>query len=151
MLFAFCCGAIVANIYYAQPIIELIAPGMEPVVTPVSIGQYRWLSESAALRVSSDVDALLERAGVQRKIRLRVPHFIAVGPILQSTDLIATVPQRLAERIEAPFGLATSAHPARLPDIAINLFWHAKYHRDPANLWLRQLLVELFADAPSPV
>ncbi|MBX8496301.1 MFS transporter [Pseudomonas cichorii] len=26
MLFAFCCGAIVANIYYAQPIIDLIAP-----------------------------------------------------------------------------------------------------------------------------
>lgn len=26
MLFAFCCGAIVGNIYYAQPIIELIAP-----------------------------------------------------------------------------------------------------------------------------
>ncbi|OBS38576.1 MFS transporter [Pseudomonas syringae pv. syringae] len=26
VLFAFCCGAIVANIYYAQPIIELIAP-----------------------------------------------------------------------------------------------------------------------------
>lgn len=26
LLFAFCCGAIVANIYYAQPIIELIAP-----------------------------------------------------------------------------------------------------------------------------
>ncbi|UZE31670.1 MFS transporter [Pseudomonas asplenii] len=28
MLFAFCCGAIVANIYYAQPIIELIAPDL---------------------------------------------------------------------------------------------------------------------------
>lgn len=26
LLFAFCCGAIVANIYYAQPIIEMIAP-----------------------------------------------------------------------------------------------------------------------------
>lgn len=26
LLFAFCCGVIVANIYYAQPIIELIAP-----------------------------------------------------------------------------------------------------------------------------
>ncbi|WP_354005225.1 MFS transporter, partial [Pseudomonas mediterranea] len=26
LLFAFCCGAIVANLYYAQPIIELIAP-----------------------------------------------------------------------------------------------------------------------------
>ncbi|WPO97727.1 MFS transporter [Pseudomonas sp. HR96] len=28
LLFAFCCGAIVANIYYAQPIIDLIAPSL---------------------------------------------------------------------------------------------------------------------------
>jgi DNA repair exonuclease SbcCD nuclease subunit len=42
-------------------IIELSTPGMEPVVTPVSIGQYRWLAESATLRVASDVEALLER------------------------------------------------------------------------------------------
>jgi predicted MFS family arabinose efflux permease len=28
LLFAFCCGAIVANIYYAQPIVELIAPDL---------------------------------------------------------------------------------------------------------------------------
>lgn len=27
-LFAFCCGAIVANLYYAQPIVELIAPDL---------------------------------------------------------------------------------------------------------------------------
>ncbi|RJX74120.1 MFS transporter [Pseudomonas sp. LS-2] len=32
LLFAFCCGAIVANLYYAQPIVELIAPdlGLSP-------------------------------------------------------------------------------------------------------------------------
>jgi predicted MFS family arabinose efflux permease len=28
LLFAFCCGAIVANIYYSQPILELIAPAV---------------------------------------------------------------------------------------------------------------------------
>ena len=55
--------------------------------------------------------------------------------------------QRLADRIQEPFGLATSPHPARLPDIAINLFWHAKFNRDPGSLWLRQLLVALFSDA----
>ncbi len=79
-------------------------------------------------------------------MRLRVPHFVAVGPILQNTNLIATVPERFSEPIEEPFGLASSPHPARLPDIAINLFWHAKFNRDPANLWLRQLMVDLFAD-----
>ncbi|AKS05531.1 MFS transporter [Pseudomonas trivialis] len=39
MLFAFCCGAIVANIYYAQPIIELIAPdvGLTPAMASLIV------------------------------------------------------------------------------------------------------------------
>ena len=93
------------------------------------------------------MDALLERAGVKRKLRLMLPHFIAVGHVLQTTDLIATLPERFADRCESPFGLVTSPHPASLPDIAINLFWHAKFNRDPANMWIRQLIVELFADS----
>ena len=46
----------------------------------------------------AEIDELLERAGVKRRMRLVVPHFIAVGHILQSTDLIATLPERFAER-----------------------------------------------------
>ncbi|MBO0493426.1 MFS transporter [Pseudomonas sp. Marseille-Q1929] len=39
MLFAFCCGAIVANIYYAQPVIELIAPdiGLTPAMASLIV------------------------------------------------------------------------------------------------------------------
>mgnify|MGYP001071813546 CR=1 FL=1 len=117
--------------------------------SPMSLRQFSELEHVGVLSANtghSDIDGLLERAGVKRKMRLKVPHFIAVGPILQSTNLIATVPQRLADRIQGPFGLSTSPHPARLPDIAINLFWHAKFNRDPGNLWLRQLFVELFSD-----
>lgn len=93
-----------------------------------------------------DIDTLLDRAGVGRNIRLRVPHFVAIGHILASTDMIATVPERLAERIAGPFGLRAVAHPAPLPEIAISLFWHARVHGDPANRWLRRLIVSRFAD-----
>ncbi|MBD8576080.1 MFS transporter [Pseudomonas syringae] len=39
LLFAFCCGAIVANIYYAQPIIALIAPdlGLSPTLASLIV------------------------------------------------------------------------------------------------------------------
>lgn len=39
MLFAFCCGAIVANIYYAQPVIDLIAPdiGLTPAMASLIV------------------------------------------------------------------------------------------------------------------
>jgi len=79
-------------------------------------------------------------------VKLKVPHFVAIGHILQSTDLIATVPERLAERMADPFGLTHLPHPVRLPRIAINLFWHAKYHKDPANQWLRTLVFDLHSD-----
>lgn len=90
------------------------------------------------------VDELLLRSGVERIVRLTVPHYVSVGHILRGSDLIATVPKRLADRLVEPFGLAEVPHPAKLPDVAINVFWHAKYHRSPANRWLRGVVFELF-------
>ena len=90
------------------------------------------------------VDELLLRSGVERTVRLTVPHYVSVGHILRGSDLIATVPKRLADRLVEPFGLAEVPHPAKLPDVAINVFWHAKYHRSPANRWLRGVVFELF-------
>jgi len=92
------------------------------------------------------VDELLQRSGVSRNVRLTVPHYVSVGHILRGSDLIATVPERMASRLIEPFGLAKVPHPAKLPDVAINVFWHAKYHRSPANRWLRGVVFELFGD-----
>lgn len=91
------------------------------------------------------VDEILKRSGIDRRIALTVPHFVAVGHILQATDLVATVPERFAERMTAPFALASVAHPAKLPEVAINVFWHGKFHRDAANQWLRTLIFDQFA------
>lgn len=92
------------------------------------------------------VDEILDNHSPQRRVKLKVPHFVAIGHILQSTDLIATVPERLAERMVQPFDLKHLPHPVELPRIAINVFWHAKYHKDPANQWLRNLVIDLHAD-----
>jgi len=91
------------------------------------------------------VDELLDRGGVKRRVRLTVPHYVALGHILQASDMVATVPALLAEKLTGPFELAAVPHPAQLPEIAINLFWHAKYHRDPANQWLRGLIFQIFS------
>jgi len=92
------------------------------------------------------VDEVLKRSGVERKISLTVPHFVAVGHILQATDLVATVPERFAQRMTQPFDLVYLPHPAALPEVAINVFWHAKFHKAPANQWLRGLVFEMFSD-----
>ena len=95
-------------------------------------------------------DALIRRAGVERQVRLTVPHFVSVGHILRRTDMVATVTERLAERLAEPFDLRFQPHPVALPEVAINLFWHAKVHRSPANQWLRGLVFALFGDDKAP-
>jgi DNA-binding transcriptional LysR family regulator len=89
-------------------------------------------------------DELMEHARISRNVKLRVPHFVAVGHLLRDSDMVATLPEALAECVAGPFGLAYVAHPAKLPEISIDLFWHARYHRDPANRWLRTLISRLF-------
>ena len=96
------------------------------------------------------VDELLKRSGIHRDVRLTVPHFVGVGHILEASDLVATVPERLAERLVEPFKLAYVSHPAKLPEVAINVFWHAKFHKAPANQWLRTLVFDAFGSESAP-
>ena len=92
------------------------------------------------------VDELLERSGVTRHVRLVVPHFVAIGHILRHSDMVATVPERLARALVGPFDLTYVKHPAVLPETAIDLFWHGRVHKDPANEWLRGLILQTHAD-----
>jgi DNA-binding transcriptional LysR family regulator len=93
------------------------------------------------------VDESLQQQGIARRVRLKVPHFVAVGHILQASNMVATVPERFAQRMVQPFGLAYAAHPVQLPEVTIHAFWHARFHQDAANQWLRQQLFDQFADA----
>jgi DNA-binding transcriptional LysR family regulator len=90
------------------------------------------------------IDELMQRAGIQRKVRLTVPHFTPVGHLLQATDMLATVTEQLARKCAEPFGLVSVKHPVTLPEVSINLFWHAKAHKDAANQWLRGLIFDTF-------
>ena len=91
------------------------------------------------------IEAQLQRLGLQRRIHLTVPDYVALGHVLLHTDLVATVPERFAERICATLALERRPLPVRLPDSVIHQVWHGRAHRDPAHCWLRQVLHDGFA------
>jgi DNA-binding transcriptional LysR family regulator len=93
----------------------------------------------------AEVEAMFERSRIKRNVKLQVPHFVAVGHILLSTDMIAVVPEAYAARTFEMIKLATAPCPFDLPELKINLLWHAQNHRDAGNQWLRQLIFEQFA------
>ena len=64
--------------------------------------------------------------------------------MLESSDLIATVPLDLADVCVRCGKLGTVATPLKAPVIAVHQTWHERFHEDPANMWLRQLVRDPF-------
>lgn len=80
-----------------------------------------------------------------RKVRLRVPSFLSVPQIVSQTDLVATIPEKLAEQCADAFKLQVLPLPVNMPAFELKMFWHRRVHTDPANQWLRALIVEYYA------
>jgi DNA-binding transcriptional LysR family regulator len=122
--------------------------------TPLTLAAWREAGHLVVVSAGTghgQVDEWLRRRGVRRNVRLTVPHFMSVGNILQRTDLIATVPERLALELAAPFSLVLRALPMTLPAAPIHLLWHSRVQQDEGNRWLRGVVVDLFADTATPV
>jgi DNA-binding transcriptional LysR family regulator len=83
------------------------------------------------------VDRALRRRGQRRAVGARVKDFTTALALAGASDLIATVPKRLAAKMRVPLGLVLREPPVSLPAIEIDLIWHEGRQRDPMLSWLR--------------
>lgn len=89
------------------------------------------------------VEREYKKRGVNRNVLLRVPSFLGVARLVAETELLATVPQRLAEAFEQQEAIAVHPTPVPLPTYAVKLHWHSRFHAEPGNVWMRKLVSQL--------
>ncbi|TDQ98537.1 LysR family transcriptional regulator [Paraburkholderia silvatlantica] len=86
------------------------------------------------------LDDALRTKGVARNIALEVPHFVALPGVLAVTDLIATLPRRLAQIFVREGRLQLYELPVAIPSAAVTMHWHDHFHKDEGIGWMRELL-----------
>ena len=92
------------------------------------------------------VEQTLRNKGLARRIALRVPHFTVVPMILARTDHMVIVPEGLMRAI-ARFGRFKSLKPpVDIPALDVKVHWHERFGRDPGIVWLRGVLLDLYAE-----
>ncbi|MCP3655622.1 LysR family transcriptional regulator [Herbaspirillum sp.] len=91
------------------------------------------------------VENSFRNLGVQRKISLSIPHFTVLPRILGKSDLVATVPARIAKLFhsEHPDVFLSYELPVKLPAVDITLHWHPAFDADAGNTWLRQIVIDM--------
>ena len=139
---------------FAHSFISLVRRNHPVVNTEMSRKQF---SEGwhGVVHTAGQMDDTLEKElatqGLRRKVALRIEHYLAVPMILAQSDLIFTVPYAIGERLSKLGDIKLVRTPFKAKPRVVKQHWHARFHHDPANQWLRRLVADLFLDkAPRP-
>jgi DNA-binding transcriptional LysR family regulator len=82
--------------------------------------------------------------GLQVRVQLEVSHFLSLLPILEATDLVATVPEDFARMCERYGRFRLFEPPFKMTNTDVQLFWHPRLQKDPGLMWLRKTIHGLF-------
>jgi DNA-binding transcriptional LysR family regulator len=95
-------------------------------------------------RHAAAVEKVLTGPAVRAVVTMRVGSFWSIGPIVANSDLVAVVPSHIAELVSEHTALQLIAPPVRFPSFEVSMVWHRRFHSDPAVVWLREILSQLF-------
>src|SRR4051812_21286981 len=100
-----------------------------------------------AVRVSdiltSPVQAAATAAGLERKIAGWVPHFSAIAPILETSDLLATLPSITRTGLGYAYDLDSRKVPFPIAALPHVMLWNKGRSGDPEIAWLRDRLLPI--------
>jgi len=95
------------------------------------------------------VDEMLARRGKRRRVKVRVPSFLAAVEIAARSDLIMTLPSSLARTAADMRRFVMAPPPLPLGGVPMSLVWHARHQDSPRHVWLRRTVVTAVADIGS--
>lgn len=91
----------------------------------------------------SQLDEYLIQQDIRRNHAMKVPSFFNMPYLVQTSDLICCLPERVAHHFAALHDLAIL--PVPLPDWVAHyyLMWHTRTNQEPAHQWLRDIIITL--------
>lgn len=138
------------TVLFAQSHVCMVSSSHPRIRKTLTLKQFQ--SEEHAVISSSGaapliVDQEIARLGLTRRISLRIPNFIGAALVVEGTELIITIPERLARVMQGRGTLRAFPTPFALPTYDIKLHWHERFHNDPGSQWLRRVIAELLTEA----
>lgn len=92
----------------------------------------------------SIVDKVLAQQHIERQVVLRLTSFLGVARVVAQTELLVIVPQLLGKTLASQEQIRVLELPFDLPSYSVKQHWHERFHADPANIWLRRTMADLY-------
>jgi DNA-binding transcriptional LysR family regulator len=84
------------------------------------------------------VDRPLAQLGAKRRVVHSVPFFAAAMFAIAKTDLVLTVPRKLAKIVRPIDGVRLVEPPTEIKPFPYFMTWHPRLNDEPAHAWFRE-------------
>lgn len=91
----------------------------------------------------SPIDNQLEKLGLQRRVGLSVPGFLAVPSIVAASDIIALIPRSLAQHWPEAKTLRQFTVPVDVGSFSVDIAWHKRSEKDLAVQTVVNLTIDI--------
>jgi DNA-binding transcriptional LysR family regulator len=92
------------------------------------------------------IEQTMERRHIHRKVGLRIPNYLGVVSNIASTEYLAIMPERFAHIVAESNQIKVMELPFAVEKYRVMQHWHERYARDPAVIWLRNTIADLFRE-----
>lgn len=90
-------------------------------------------------------ERVIEELGIHRKTTVVLHHFSVLPPIIDKCDLIAIVPQGVADSFVGRWPVKIVDLPFPVPSFQVRLHWQARDRESAAQSWFHQMIVDSLA------
>jgi DNA-binding transcriptional LysR family regulator len=118
---------------------------------PPDLATYARLSHinfSQRGEAEAPIDDVLAALGQSRRVAVTNQHMSTLANIVQNTDMVGSLPSRLAGMLASTGSVQVHPLPFEMPKVQLNLYWNRRFELDGANRWMRQTLLGLCRALP---
>ncbi len=132
--------------FFNEEMVVVVAENNNNVGSKISLEQYNTLPHVTIHPRShkgSHTEILLGRKQVNRNIVMSVSSLMSFAPLVAQTDMICTLPKKLAEHAKQTYPIRLLPLPYDFESVAVYMIYSREKRDDAAHKWLRQQLLKL--------
>jgi DNA-binding transcriptional LysR family regulator len=100
----------------------------------------RHLAVATPFSGHGEIENALRERGRVRTVALQATRFTSVPDIIANTDLVVTLPSRVARFFASTYKIVELKLPLRMAPYIVYLHWHARSEADPGHAWMRDVI-----------
>ncbi len=137
------------RLLYDEDFVCLVRRGHPVLAEQLTLKRFISLSHISVIITgygNNAVDDALAKQGLSRRVAVRLPHFLAAPLLVAESDMILSLPRRLAHRIALSTPVEILEIPLKIDSFTPSIIWHERRQNDSAHMWLRKLIVDIASE-----